>query len=312
MNERFWLRMFSGTRALDAYDCVFLTLEREAYTPYDSISVLLRQNGLEIGTDTTIGTVQLFEYDKMIFEGLLDGLELYYRDGVQYIRVQSRSFTSALVQNDLPGGLHPGMTMDKLMTGFCTLPKVSYQPYTGTGYIFVKEGTSLWDCIVHFGYKLTGYHPYVVQNSVWLTPQSALSIGLSPENVLGMGTGQDLTRLIRQFHMEDLEGNTEGYTLTDDRAAAASIERHRYLGLDRQYLNDPEKALTFRRSYARRASGYKFVEYSGFHNEQICDEIHCGDFLPRSRIARVKMTFNGKGLRTRIWAYEDGFYHIGM
>lgn len=312
MKERFWLRMFSGITALDAYECVFVTLEREAYTPYESMSALLKWSRGELSADRAVTSVQLYEDNRKIFEGLLDNLEIYRRNGEEYVRVQSRSFTSSLVQNDLPGGLHANMTLEKLMTGFCTLPGVSYQPYTGTGYIFVKEGTSLWDCIVHFGYKLTGCHPYVRQNTVWLTPQASLSIGLNPGSLLAMGTGQDLTRLVCKFHMEDLNGDPEGYTLSDERAAAAKLERHKYIALDRQYLNEPLKALEFRRNFARRGAGYRYVEYSGFNNECINDQVHCGDFIPPySRIARMKMIWNGRGLRTKIWVYEDGFYHIG-
>lgn len=311
MNEDFWICLYNGSDKITAQaSCTGLTLEREAYTPYDSLTAVFRTNVWK--TDTNITKVILYKGEEAVYEGLADNVEQVRQEGADYLRVKSRSYTSMMVQNELPGGLHANLTMTGLMTGFYTLPGVDYENYGGTGYIFVREGTTLWDSVVNYGFKLSGNHPYVLDNCVRLTPHaSPKRTVLADFQVISCGTGRELSHLIRKYHMENIEGDTDGYVLEDELAAQANIVRHKYLGMDQQYLYAPMQALDFRKKYAQRFCRYKFVEYGGFRNERICDHVSFGTFLPESRIGRVRMTFGKNGLRTKIWAYDDGFYHIG-
>lgn len=125
------------------------------------------------------------------------------------------------------------------------------------------------------------------------------------------GTLLDTTKLVSHFHMADLNGNYDAYQLENTAATAAEIVRHRQLGFDEQYLSDPAQALLFRSLYSQRGCRAKYVEHVGFANEHVCDRVTYGSFLQGAVITRVRMTFSEQGVRTRLWAYDDGFYHIG-
>ena len=49
--------------------------------------------------------------------------------------------------------------------------------------------------------------------------------------------------------------------------------------------------------------------YAGFDNEQLGEKVRCGQLLQDKTICRVQLTFGPQGLRTSLWAYEDGFYN---
>ncbi|MBE6851528.1 MAG: hypothetical protein E7504_07360 [Ruminococcus sp.] len=309
MINRFMLRMQSGESYVFETECLAVTLEREAYTPYTQVTATFLSQGQEYGNVTSI---QLYHRNYRIFMGLVDSIRQYCRDGRAFVQVKSRSFTSVLAQNEIVPGMHFDMTIGRLMTGFYTFPNVYYEDYAGSGYIFVKDGASIWDSIVNFGYKLSGHYPYIHMNTVRLTPHDSPKL-TAPDSsqVLEYGEVQDMTKIVSMYHMADIEDHYDAYRLENPVAAASEIVRHKQIRMDKQYLSEPEQALQFRNLFSQRGWRARYVVYNGFANEEICDRVSFGEFLPESSICRVQMTFGSNGLRTKLWAYDDGFYHIG-
>lgn len=302
------LRLYAGEDFVDEKPCLSAALDREAYTPYAAMSAHFLSDGKDYGA---VSSVALYYQNGRMFEGMADSIQQYTRGGKTFVRVKSKSFTSVLAQNELVPGLHYDMTMEKLMTGFYTFPHVLYENYEGTGYIYVRDGASMWDSIVNFGYKLSGNYPYIYGNTVRLTPHTAYKTTvLTNDQVLEWGDVRDTTRLVSMYHMADISGNYDAYSLENTAASAAHIVRHKQIAMDQQYLYAPEQALTFRNQFSCRASRARYVTYAGFRNECIHDRVTWGTFLQDAVICRMQMVYNSRGLRTKLWVYEDGFYHI--
>lgn len=302
------LTLRSDERMVAETECLAVSLEYEAYTPYARLTAVFLSQGVDYGT---VNAVMLSYGHSQVFLGIADSICQYQREGRTFVKVQSRSFTSVLAQNELVPGLHTNMTLEKLLTGFYQFPNVSYEMYEGSGYIYVKDGASMWDSIVNFGYQLTGYYPFIQGNTVRFTPPSeAKQTLLTDMQVLECGIVQDTTKLVSDYHMADINDNYDAYQLTNEPAAQTDIVRHKQLLLDRQYLSEPEEALQFRCKYSQRGWRAKYVTYSGYNMEQLCDRVSYGEFLQDAQICRMRMTFGNKGIRTQLWAYDDGFYHI--
>ena len=304
----FTLKAVRANDTVTAGECLSLTLEREIYTPYETLTGLF----LTDAASDFRGVVYLeLEWQgQSIFTGLADRVEKFQRGGVWMLRVQSRTFTSLLTQNELEAGLHSNLTLETLVNGFYTIPHVTVEQNPTTGYIFVKEGTSLWDCVATFVYKVSRRYPFVNNNMVRMTLDAVPTVW-TPDSSRIVETGQvtDTTKLVSHYHMEDLQGNPDAYREENPTATAAQIVRHKQLPFDRQFLSDPQKALTFRNLFSCRGNRAAYVTYAGFANEKLGDTVRCGTLLPDKTICRVRMTFGTQGLRTSLWAYEDGFYN---
>ncbi len=309
MTHKFLLRLYAGDAFVTEVQCLSAMLEHEAYTPYAAMAATFLSEGLDYGEITA---VSLYYNNVRVYYGIADNVRQYHKNGRIFVQVHSKSFTSVLVQNEIVPGMHYDMTIGKIMTGFYTFPHVLYEDYEGTGYIYVRDGASIWDSIVNFGYKMTGKYPYVRGNTVRITPPDTdgRHVLLKDTDVVEYGTELDTTKLVSHFHMADVTGNYDAYQLEDAQATAAQIVRHRQIAFDEQYLSDPEQALQLRSLYAQRGCRAKYVEHLGFANEQVCDRVTYGSFLKGATITRVRMTFSENGVRTKLWAYDDGFYHI--
>ena len=301
----FTVRLYLAQGSVTETLCTAAVLEREIYTPFDRLTAVFPEAGFHPEQIQRIG----LEWDgDEIFLGLPDRIEQVMRGGVRLLRVQSRSFTSLLVQNELVPGLHSNLTLGDLVQGFYTFPHVTYQEDTRTGYVYVTSKTSLWDCIVHFVFKLTGKYAYTEGNMVRMSlPEHPRQITVPA--AVSYGTVYDTTNVVSCYHMEDIDGTADGYVQDNPAAAGMEIVRHKRIPFDRSYLSDPMKALTIRNLYSDRGWRSKFVEYAGFADEQLGEQVFFGEHLQGERICRVRMSFGGSGLRTRVWVYEDGFYN---
>ena len=302
----FKLRLYFAEGSAVETACTALVLGREIYTPYESLTAEFPEGDFHPEQVVRIGV----EYDNAeIFLGIADRIEQVCRGGVKLLRVKARSFTAVLVQNELVPGLHANLTIGDLVQGFYTFPHVTYQDDARTGYVYVTTKTSLWDCIVNFTYKLTGCHAYTVGNMVRMTLPGSPRLVTVPAAV-SYGTEYDTTRLVSCYHMETIDGTADGYVQDNPAAAGTEIVRHKRIAFDRMYLSDPTAALTFRNRYSDRGWRAKFVEYAGFADEQLGEQVTFGEHLQEARICRVRVSFGAEGLRTKIWAYEDGFYNV--
>ena len=300
------LRIRTGQTYHDLTSCLSLTLEREIYTPYESLHGVFLTD--ENADDCAATQIELWQDSTCIFLGIADHVEKRRQNGVWLLRVQSRTFTSLLTQNELEPGLHANLTLQSLISGFYTIPHVTAEENSQTGYIFVKDGTSLWDCVGVFVYKLANRYPFVRNNQVCFTldPDAAVH---EPSQIVTAGELLDSTRLISHIHMEDTDGNPNAYQEENLAARDLQIVRHKQISYDKQFMMNPSYALTYRNRFSDRGMRAKYVTYAGFCNEQLGERVSCGQLLQEDTICRVRLTFGPQGLRTSLWAYEDGFYN---
>ncbi len=307
MTPELRLQLFSGETFLDETACVAMTLTREAYTPYDEVTATFLAGCEDYGHVRRIG---ILWGEIQIFLGIADKVELFQKNGVRFVRVHARSFTAQLMQNQLEPGLHANITIAALVQGYYQFPYVTYEEDTRQGYIFVRERANLWDCIVHFGYKLTSHYPYVVDNKIMLSKPVGTTVHtLIEKDIVESGTVYDTTRLVSHYHMADVDDNPNVYQQENAVAVAAEIVRHKQIAFDRQYLSEPMKALSFRNQFSQRGWKAGYVVYHGFANEKIGERVSCGQLVQDKIICRVRFTFGDKGWRTKLWMYEDGFYN---
>ncbi len=302
------LRLYAGDSYTDEHTCIGLSLEREAYTPYTQLSALF----LSTAPDGygAVSRIELLWGDVLLCCGTTDLVDCYWKDGARLVRVRSRSFTAALLQNEFPQGMYTNITFAQLMTDFCQMPHVTYENETRTNYIAVKEGTTAWDCVVAFGYKLTNHYPYIVDNCVMLSPPAAPVLHtVDAAQVTAYGETADSTRIISHYHMEEIDGTPNAYESVNAAAAASEIVRHKQITFDRQFAYFPMQALSFRNAYSCRQSRSKYLVYNGFGNEQIGDKVSFGAFMDNMTISRVLLTVGQQGVRTKLWAYQDEFYN---
>lgn len=309
MTRNLYLYLYSGSNFIRRVKCLSLSLDREVYTPYESASAEFLYSGNDCDNIDRIG---IFLDNTRIFLGLTDTIRQFHKQNASFVRIQSRSFTSLLTQNELEPGLHSNLTMASLMTDFYTFPAyITYENPAGSGYIFVKSGNTMWDGVVSFGYKLTGHYPYVLHNHICLSaPQTTTPTEFRQNQVLEYGTVTDTTKLISHYHMEDISGTPDVYQQENSSASAFNIVRHKQISFDSSFLHDPDDALTFRNLYSRRGCESSYLVYDGFQNEMPGQNLTFGTHIQSETICRVRTTFGTNGFRTRLDCYHDGFYNL--
>ena len=301
------VQLISASGDAEERPCLSAVLEREAYTPYARVTAEFPMTGTTV---PDVLRIALRWEGQEVFLGLPDRVERICRKGVWVVRVQSRSFSSLLTQNELAKGLHPDLTIGTLVQGFYQFPFVTYEDSPVTGYIYVKEGSSLWDSICAFTYKQTRHHPYVVKDCVMISPPIGGTLHTVPAAlVTAYGQSDDTTRRVSCIHMEDVSGEPDAYRETDAAAVALGIVRNRQIPFDRQFLQRIEDAMTSRLLFSQRGGQAVFVEYAGFADEELGERVTFGTHMQAMTICRVRMVWSGKGVRTRIWAYRDGYYN---
>lgn len=300
------LHLYHGETELLCTACLSFSLEKEVYTPYDAITAEFLS---QLNDYSQIDRMAVYLGETCIFFGLSDNIQLYQKNHVSLVRISSRSFTSLLTQNELEAGLHSNLTAESLLTGFYQFPYITYENLSGTGYIYVKSGNTMWDGIVSFGYKLTGHYPYIIQNQVCFSrPQNRPVSAFTSGQVLESGTVLNTTKLISHYHMEDINGNPNAYQQENQVASALNIVRHKQISFDRSFLHAPNTALTFRNLYSQRGYRANYLIYDGFRNENLGDTISYSSLIPNQTLCRLHATFGTNGFRTKLWCYQDGFY----
>ncbi len=308
MTQNLHLYLFQGDHFVKKVRCLAFSLEREAYTPFESVTAEFLSDTLP---DSSIDRIGIYLDSSCIFLGLADSIRQYRKQQASFVRISARSFTSLLTQNELEPGLHSNLTIQSLMTGFYQFPYITYENLSGSGYIFVKSGNTMWDGVVSFGYKLTGHYPYIQHNHICLTrPQNHPLTEFYPEQVLEYGTVSDTRKLVSHYHMEDLAGNPNAYQQENPAAAAFHIVRHKQIAFDSSFRHDPQDALTFRNLYSRRGCEASYLVYDGFQNEMLGHRITFGSLIQNQTVCRVQADFGVNGFRTKLSCYHDGFYNL--
>ena len=300
------IRLFYDDAYEEYQNCTAFSLEREAYTPYDTVTATLPADAI---SSRQISRIGVWLGETRIFLGLVDSIRFYFRNQKKFLRIRSKSFTSLLSQNELPSGLHSNLTIHDLIENFYQFPYITYEDFPNTGYIFVKSGSTMWDGIVSFGYKLTGHYPYVMQNHICLSkPKGDYFTEFTPDQILEYGTIREYSKMISHYHMSDLLDTPDAFMEQNPLAEKAEIIRHKHIDFDQSFRHAPQLALTYRNAYSNRGCQADYLVYDGFYNEQIGHKITY-DQIQDQMVCKVQTVFNSQGFRTKLICYQDGFYN---
>ena len=280
---------------------------KDVYTPCTVLSARILA---EEDYYASAAEIMLSVGERLIHHGLIDTLECTSTKGRNIVSLTSRGFTSLLCQNQLEPGMITGISFNDLMDSYYELPNVTNEDNSdNSGYIFVKNNSTMWDGAVNLAYKLGGMYPYIRgTNCVRITAEQNPSVFTYDESVLTeSGSAVSCKRMISSFHMADISGEYGTYELEDDTITERGIIRHKYFELDRQFLYSPQDALEYRDKFAKRGSFRRFCRYCGYNGEDLCDLVSFGSVQSR-RIGRIEVSGDGSGVFTELSVYNDGFY----
>lgn len=291
---------------------ISFNLVKDVYIPYTSLSVRFT---IPRPWDVFgISQVWFHINDRPVHHGLADKTQITQYAGKNEISLCSRGFTSLLAQNQLPPGMIQNVSVDDIITGYYTLPYVTHEANNDkSNYIYVKNGSSLWDGVVNLTYKLNGTYPYIRdRNCVRITLESEpLTFSCNESDIIAVTDGQYTQRMVSHVNMADLSDSYDTYFTSDNDAADFNIVRHRVKELDKQFLYNPQQAVEFADKFAKRAMLRHGCIYSGCNFEDLNDIIEIGtDFS--GRIGRIEVNGSSEGVFTEVSAYNDGFYNYKL
>lgn len=288
-------------------DILSFRFYKEAYLPYSQLSIHLNADTLAFSDAAEI-TLHVGGHE--VHHGLIDSLTAENNGVTKHVSVISRSFTSLLAQNQTEPGMKVGVSINSLMESYYSFPYVTHENNSDTSnYIYVKSNSSMWDGIVNLSYKLCGTYPFIRgTNCVRITPVSdPQQFTYTLSEIITTGSEIVYRRLVSDLHMSDINGDFGTYELHDSAVSAKKIVRHKFIELDRQFLNDPQQALVYRDKYNSRAMVRTFCTYCGYKGEDLSDTAQLPGQSAR-RITAVEITGSSRGIFTEVSVYNDGFY----
>lgn len=284
---------------------------KDAYIPYTQLSATFSAETTSFtpfGLPSEYSYVLFFVDSVLIHNGIIDNFRLTTENGMYKGTVKSRGFTSLLLDNQLEPGLYSKVSINKLMNDYYKIPNVTHEESTEENYIFVKNGSSMWDALVSLSYKIHGTYPYIKdENKVMMTAGTPEKNLIFDENtLLNYGAEMKTTRLVSDFHMSDIDDTYNKFSYSNLEVNEKNIVRHRYFDLDRRFLYDPEQALHFRNAVAMRGWKRKFCTYNGYNFEDLYDTVTFGD-VQNGIIKSILITGDRDGIQTELSVYEDKF-----
>lgn len=287
-----------GTEARPNYIMSF-TFDKDAYTPYTRFSAEFVNRNDPFPDDCY--AVKLYLGGKLIHFGMADTYRITKTDNCRRGTISSRGYTSMLTENQIPPGLYTGMTINKLFNSFCALPNVSHESNYESSYIYVRNGSTMWDGITNLGYKLYGRYPYIrgANNVAISLPESPKSLELERPEIFEYGSFVDTRKLASDFHMKDMDGSYKTYTLREAESVNRDIVRYRYFDLDQRFLNDPDMACEYRNMLAKSGLRRRFLTYHEYKGEDLYDHVTGGNITDKA-ILGIRITGSSKGIFTRL------------
>lgn len=280
---------------------------KEYYTPYTTLTV-------EAVYPEDFGhmfkKVELIVNGYVIHCGMLDAA--VYTKGYKFntIKIQSKSFTSMLCQNQLEPGLKSNVSLNTLVDSFITIPEVTHEDNDEVvNYIYVKATSSLWEAVVNLTHKLNDKHPYVCENNKVMVSkkESPRVFNVTRSMALSGGRGVDTTKFISDVHMKDVDENYSVYNASNSTATTFNIVRHKHIDLDRQYLSNPQDALKHRINFSMRGYNYAFASYEGYNGEDIGDVVNFYEYYSNTKISKIEVIGSNGNVTTKLYAYIDGY-----
>lgn len=279
--------------------CLNFTLLRERYQAFSTLyAQFLTDDFPETPAEAAFSL-----NGQLLFDGIIEHSDCIHAGGKFILKCSSRSFTAALIRNQLVPGLHYAVTLQSLMETYA-LPKITYDTsMPEINYIYVRDNAAMWDSIMAYNFKLNGGFPYIrVPNLLCMTPQTGQEPILLPGHALlsDIRSG-DCSEMLSRIDMANAAGEYGSFTRSNPEAASRNIVRVKQILLDKQYVYRPDDALIWRIALSNRRLSSRTVTYSGYCGEDIEDLVQCGDLS--ARVSRIRITGSKNGIRT-----EDSFY----
>lgn len=240
MTAKIMIRRMAGA-PFEETKLISFRFVKDAYTPYTSVSA---QIFAEEENYMSISEILLYVGEKTVHHGLVDSLEAVETDGKKLVTLTSRGFTSLLCQNQTEPGMKTGISFNGLMDGFYALPYVTHEDNDDTsGYIYVKNNSTMWDGVVGLAYRQSGMYPYIRgTNCVRITAEENPAVfSYEDAELTASGLSYSYKRMVSNFHMADINGDYGTYELEDSIVTNRNIVRHKYFELDKQFLYNPKR-----------------------------------------------------------------------
>lgn len=272
-------------------------IQKEYFTPYTSADISF----LCTDSPSQYKDICVSINGHIVHFGLIDTLDYCIKSDSCIVKVSSKSFSSLLIQNQPVPGMMYNVSLNSLMDSFIDIPHITYENNdTVQNYIFLKDNADLWDAVVNISYKLYGIYPYIRNsNEIRISEtEKPVEYSLASEHIISNGMCLDYTKIISNYHMQDIQDNYDIYSLDNPEAVARNIVRHKQIALDKQYLNDPERSMRNKLEYSMRGHHAEYFEYFGFNGE----DIH--DTFDGKYIDRIIISGSSSGIKTKIFNYK--------
>lgn len=268
-------------------------LKKEVYTPYTTFSAQFQTDGLK--KFGTICKVIVQNGSQVVHEGTVETLTVQ----TKYICIQRfHCYPTDLPNCSYTASLHPDFIRTSLSTVYCPAiinfhRKLPWESNSdSTNYVYFNEHIPVWDGVVTLCYKLLERYPYIrTANQVCLhLPEKAKSLHIQTGQTLSYGTKRRYSRLISHFHMQDVDGNYDKFSLTNPQAVAVYQLRHKQIAFDRSYLYNPQKALEFRSAASQNGWMQQFFTLAGWIACDLNDCLSVTDEIENARISAIVWT----------------------
>ncbi|MGN1481277.1 hypothetical protein [Porcipelethomonas sp.] len=285
--------------------CISFFFSKEAYTPYTYFEGIFATVPIDAGE---VNRVYFYINNKNIHLGLVDSIDFYRKNNTDYMKIKSKGFTSLLCQNQPEPGMNTNVTLSDIMSGF-SIPYATYETTEAINYIYVKEGSTLWDAAANLNFRLNGGYPYIEgTNHVRVTLKDPAEISVNSKDVIKSGVLYDYMKIVSHLHMKDAEGTYNVFSRSSQYAIDRNLIRHKQIPLDMQYLSDPDSGLLFKLNYSMRGCRCRYVQYAGYAGEDLNDTLTYEDgSISAQRIKRIEISGQNGIVKTLLGVYEDAF-----
>lgn len=288
--------------------CFYFRYVKELYTPYVYFECKFLSTSEEIAD---YNRVEFWIYGKVMHQGIVDSIDIRRSNNRNEVYVKSKGFTSLLCQNQPTPGMMKNVDLNGVITTFSDIPYITCEKSDVENYIYVKDGSTVWDAVCTLGFKQTGLYPYIEgTNNVRIKKRSpSRHCYLDPRTILATGVRHDFTKVISHIHMQDIEGNYDVYSKENKAATDRNIIRHKQIPLDRQFLSNPESALDYKLNFSMRGIICRYIRYVGYNYEDLFDLVTYGE-MSMKNVHSVDVIFNGGMPVTQLGFYDDVFYSV--
>lgn len=283
--------------------CVSCYFAKDVYTPYTYFEGTFMTDRTDL---LNIREVLFYIDGSNIHHGLVDTVDFCTMQNCNYVKVKSKGFTSLLCQNQPEPGMKPSSDLATVMSEF-TIPHVTYESTSTMNYIYVKEGSTLWDAAANFNFRLNGMYPYIEgTNRVRVTLKTPGTLTIPEKDIIKSGVLYDYTKIISHLHMKDVDGTYGAFSGQNPHAIEREIIRHKQIPLDMQYLNDPGTGLLFKLNFSLRGCRCAYIQYDGYNGEDLNDTLSYRS-LADQRIKKIEISGGNGMVKTLLGVYYDAF-----